>query len=148
MIKINYPDSKPAIQQDKGREKIFCIIRKTWLVLTPEEWVRQNFLLYLTEVLNYPPALIAVEKQVMVGSLKKRFDIVVYSNDIFPQMVIECKSMNETLTLQVLNQVLRYNQRLQAPVFVITNGKNCFAFERKNEKFTALKKLLSAKTKK
>ncbi len=56
--------------------------------------------------------------------------------------------MNETLTLQVLNQVLRYNQRLQAPVFVITNGKNCFAFERKNEKFTALKKLLSAKAKK
>ena len=50
MIKINYPDSKPAIQQDKGREKIFCIIRKTWLVLTPEEWVRQNFLLYLTEL--------------------------------------------------------------------------------------------------
>ena len=65
----------------------------------------------------------------MVGSLKKRFDIVVYSNDIFQQMVIECKSMNETLTLQVLNKVLRYNQRLQAPVFVITNGKNCFAFE-------------------
>lgn len=148
MITINYPENKPAIKFDGGREKIFCSIRKTWLSLTPEEWVRQNFLLYLNEVLHYPTSLIAVEKQVMVGNLKKRFDIVVYSNNILPQMVIECKSMDETLNSKVLDQVLRYNQKLQAPVLVITNGKNCFAYQKKAELFEALIQLPAFKPKK
>lgn len=141
MIVINYPEHKPAIKQQAGKEKIFCIIRKAWVSLTPEEWVRQNFLLYLTDVLHYSPSLIAVEKQVLVGHLKKRFDIVVFNNTVAPQMVIECKSLKENLNLGVLEQVLRYNQKLQAPIFVITNGKNCFAFEKQAEKFIALESL-------
>src|ERR1700712_1986682 len=97
MIKVIYPKKKPAIKTENGKEYIFCIIRKKWLLVTPEEWVRQNFLNYLTEILKYPASLIAVEKQLMVGEMKKRFDIIVYK-DALPFIIIECKEMNVPLS--------------------------------------------------
>jgi hypothetical protein len=93
MIRIEYPSRKPAIRETGGKEQIFCMIRKRWVFLSPEEWVRQNILLYLSEVMHYPASLIAVEKQVAVAGMMKRFDLVVYKNDS-PFMVIECKEMN------------------------------------------------------
>ena len=88
MIKIVYPELKPAIKSENEKEMIFCIIRKRWMIITPEEWVRQNFLLYLINVLHYPASLIAVEKQLISAAVKKRFDIVVYKNSL-PFMIIE-----------------------------------------------------------
>ena len=81
MIKITYPTKKPSIRTEESKEQVFCMIRKRWVLLTPEEWVRQNFLLWLTESLFYPASLIAVEKQLLLGDVKKRFDIVVYDNN-------------------------------------------------------------------
>lgn len=135
MIKINYPDKKPPIKNQSGKESIFCFIRKRWVVLTPEEWVRQNFLLYLTETLHYPASLIAVEKQLMVADLKKRFDIVVYDKNAIPFMIIECKEMNVALAENTLQQVLRYNMKVQAKYVVVTNGTYCAAFSREGNDF-------------
>jgi hypothetical protein len=143
MIKIDYPDKKPAIKTEAGRELIFCLIRKRWVVITPEEWVRQNFLLYLTEVLKYPLSLIAVEKQVTLGELKKRFDIVVYDRETKPFMIVECKEMNVPLSEKVLQQVLRYNISLQTSVLVITNGSFCIAFEKAGDDFIEKDKITS-----
>lgn len=127
MIKIEYPEYQPKIKKERNREFIFDEIRKKWVVLTPEEWVRQNFLQYLMRVKKYPSSLIAVEKEIKLGELKKRFDIVVHDRDARPWMIIECKEMNVGLDKAVLDQVLRYNITLQVPYLVITNGKYCMA---------------------
>ena len=134
MIKITYPEIKPSVKKEKDKEFIFCIIRKSWYSITPEEWVRQNFLLYLTLILKYPASLIAVEKQLQIGEVKKRFDIVIYKNEI-PFLIVECKEMNVPLSENTLRQVLNYNASMQAPFMVVTNGNYCAAFEKKENAF-------------
>ncbi|MEO7044266.1 MAG: type I restriction enzyme HsdR N-terminal domain-containing protein [Ferruginibacter sp.] len=134
MIKIEYPDKKPAIKKENGKEYIFCLIRKRWFIITPEEWVRQNFLLYLVEVLKYPASLIAVEKQLQLSDIKKRFDIVVYK-DALPFMIIECKEMNVPLSENTMLQVLNYNSGIQAEYMVITNGSYCILYKKLNGSF-------------
>ncbi len=134
MIKIIYPDKKPSIKSEKDKEVIFCIIRKRWYIITPEEWVRQNFLNYLIKVLNYPAALIAVEKKIEMGEVKKRFDIVVYK-DAEAFLIVECKEMNVPLSESTLRQVLNYNSTIQAPFMVVTNGNDCAVFEKKGNEF-------------
>ena len=127
MIKIEYPSYQPKIKKETGKEFIFDEVRKRWVILTPEEWVRQNFLQYLIQVKKYPASLIAVEKEIKLGDLKKRFDIVVYDTNSKPWMIIECKEMNVQLDTTVLDQVLRYNISLNAPFLVLTNGNYCLA---------------------
>lgn len=129
MIRIEYPPYQPRIKEEAGKEMIFDGIRKRWVVLTPEEWVRQNFLQYLLQVMHYPSSLIAVEKEIRLGELKKRFDIVVYGRDSQPRMIIECKETGVGLDKKVLDQVLRYNISLRVPYLVITNGNFCMAFD-------------------
>ena len=102
MIKIVYPDKRPVIKEEGGKEFIFCIIRKKWMMLTPEEWVRQNTLLYFTESLSYPASLIAVEKKLELGDVQKRFDIVVYKDEK-PFLLVECKEMNVPITQKTLD---------------------------------------------
>jgi hypothetical protein len=131
MIKIEYPAYQPKIKDQLGKEFIFDEIRKQWIMLTPEEWVRQNFLQYLIQVKKYPSSLIAVEKEIQLGELAKRFDIVVYDQNTKPWMIIECKEMGVALNEQVLNQALRYNITLNVPYIVITNGTHCFGFSAK-----------------
>ncbi|MEN9570245.1 MAG: hypothetical protein RL172_1476 [Bacteroidota bacterium] len=127
MIKLLYPPYQPKIRQQNGREWILDEVRKKWVALTPEEWVRQNFLQYLLQAKRYPAALIAVEKTLAIADVKKRFDIVVYKNEL-PWMMVECKEMNVPLDGKVLDQALRYNQALQVSYIVITNGSNCIAY--------------------
>ena len=128
MIKIEYPPYQPKIKRQQEREYIFDDIRKQWLLLTPEEWVRQNFLQFLINVKKYPRSLIAIEKEISLGDLAKRFDIVVYNKSSIPWMIIECKEMDVELSETVLEQALRYNITLNVPYIVITNGKYCFGF--------------------
>ncbi|MCW3094181.1 MAG: type restriction enzyme HsdR N-terminal protein [Ferruginibacter sp.] len=128
MIKIAYPSYQPKIRKLNDKEYIFDEFRKQWIMLTPEEWVRQNFLQYLVGVKEYPAALIAVEKEIRLGELVKRFDMVIYDRDSLPWMIIECKEMSVALTQQVLNQALRYNITLNVPYIVITNGSYCYGF--------------------
>ena len=141
MIKIDYPPYQPKIKTQGGQEFIFDSFRKKWVVLTPEEWVRQNFLQYLITVKKYPASLIAIEKEIKLGELKKRFDIVVYDKNSQPWMIVECKEMNVELNQQVLDQVLRYNITMQVPYLVITNGSYCMAFQCDNNQLLVLTNL-------
>jgi len=127
MIKIEYPDWQPKIKMIDNRESIFDSIRKRWVLLTPEEWVRQNFLQYMVQVKKYAASLIAIEKEIELADLKKRFDIVLYKN-AQPWMIVECKETSVVLDSKVLDQVLRYNMSLKVPYLVITNGSYCHAF--------------------
>lgn len=141
MIKIAYPPHPFKIRQENNKEIIFDEVRKLWTRLTPEEWVRQNFLQYLLQVKKYPAALIAVEREIMLGELRKRFDLLVYNTGYQPWMMVECKSMNVTLNEKVLHQVLRYNLSVPVPVLVITNGSYVAALERKNGEARILEEL-------
>lgn len=129
-MKIEYPEHHFKIKTEKGKETIFDEFRKIWVRLTPEEWVRQNFLQYLIKVNKYPASLIAIEKEMQLGELKKRFDILVYNAHHKPWMMIECKATDMVLNENVLRQVLRYNLSIPVPFLVITNGTLMIGFER------------------
>jgi hypothetical protein len=141
MIKVIYPEHPYQIRGEKGKEYIFDAFRKLWVRLTPEEWVRQNFLQYLVKGMNYPPALIAVEKEIQLGELRKRFDILVYNRSHLPWMMIECKSTEIPINDQVLGQILRYNMSVPVPFLVITNGSYVYAYEIKAGNIEALEGL-------
>ncbi|MBL0131776.1 MAG: type I restriction enzyme HsdR N-terminal domain-containing protein [Chitinophagaceae bacterium] len=130
MMIINFPEPGFRIKKEKGREYIFDALRKKWVALTPEEWVRQNFVQYLLQVKNYPASLIALEKEIKLGELKKRFDILVYDNNHQPWMMIECKAVEVNLDEKVLEQVLRYNVSVPVTFIVITNGEKTYAWQR------------------
>jgi hypothetical protein len=125
MISINYPEYPFKIQKEAGKDQIFDPLRKSWVVLTPEEWVRQNFIQYLIQVKNYPSTLIAIEKTIQLGELKKRFDIIVYKNDS-PWLLIECKEANLPITEKTLEQILQYQQVVEADYLVMTNGHTTY----------------------
>ncbi len=130
MIKVQFPEPAFRIKQEAGKEYIFDPLRKKWILLTPEEWVRQNFVQYLTGIKNYPAALIAIEKEIQLGELKKRFDVLVYDNSHQPWMMIECKEMNVVLDETVLQQVLRYNISVPVRYLIVTNGSYTFGWEK------------------
>jgi hypothetical protein len=137
MIKIEYPEYDFKVKPEGNHRLIFDELRKTWLKLTPEEWVRQNFIRYLIAK-NYPSSLIAQEKKIIVGEMVKRFDILVYNKNHRPWMMIECKSMDVPLSENVLNQVLRYNSSVPVQFLVITNGTYCMTFEKRNMQLVPL----------
>jgi hypothetical protein len=139
MIKIDFPGEQPKIRQQVGVNEIFDVIRKKWLVLTPEEWVRQNILQFLLLKKSYPASLVAVEKEIKLGELKKRCDVVVYNRQSLPWMIIECKEMNVALSQKTMEQILRYHITLPAKYLVITNGSYCFGFEKKEGRFMEIK---------
>lgn len=128
MIKIVYPTPSFKIKQQDDKELIFDSIRKKWVLLTPEEWVRQNFIAYLVNEKKYPTTLFAVEKEIQLGELKKRCDVVVYKNN-FPWMIVECKEMNVPINEKTLEQILNYNQVLHVPYLIITNGTSTYGFD-------------------
>ena len=132
MIKVNYPEPVFRFKEENGKEMIFDFIRKQWLLLNEEEWVRQNFIQFLVQELKYPSELIAVEKEIQLGELKKRFDILVYDSDHKPWMLVECKANDILLNEKVLHQVLRYNISMPANFLVITNGQFTYAWEKIN----------------
>jgi hypothetical protein len=101
------------------------------VVLTPEEWVRQNFLLFLIHTLEFSPSVIAVEKKIKNLQTLKRFDIVVYKNDQ-PYILVECKEMNVVIGQSALTQTLNYFSEIQSRYIIITNGNQTFAYEKLN----------------
>lgn len=131
MLQIAYPSFPFRINEQEDKEFIFDEIRKKWVRLTPEEWVRQNFIQYLIQTKKYPASVIAVEKEIRLGELKKRCDIVVYKSHR-PWMIIECKEPNVFINDAVLEQTLRYNITLQVQILVVTNGSISYAFEINN----------------
>ena len=137
MQALIYPTYPFKIQQVQGKDQIFDPFRKAWIILTPEEWVRQNTLQYLVQTCNYPSSLIAVEKTIQLGELNKRFDIVVYKEDT-PWMIIECKEARVEIGEKTLQQILQYQQVLKATYLIITNGHQTLGAKIKTGKLQPL----------
>ena len=130
MIIVKYPEPDFRLKKEDGKEFIFDSIRKQWIRLTEEEWVRQNFVAYLVKVLQYPASMIAIEKEITLGDLKKRFDILVYNRAHQPWMLVECKRQDVPPGDSVLEQALRYHISIPATVIVITNGNITFGWKK------------------
>ena len=122
MITVQFPEPQFRMKNENGKPYIFDAIRKAWLLLTEEEWVRQNFVSYLITEVKYPSTVIAIEKEIVLNELRKRFDILVYNKEHKPWMMIECKAPEVALSEEVLQQVLRYNISVPVEFIVITNG--------------------------
>ena len=131
MLPIQYPEPAFRVKKEQGKTFIFDPLRKKWLLLTPEEWVRQNFIQYLVQAKKYPADLIAQEKMIRLGELKKRFDILIYDTQHRPWMMIECKSPEVELNEAVLHQLLRYHVSIPVGLLIITNGNSSFGWEKK-----------------
>lgn len=112
---------------------IFDTIRKKWLVLTPEEWVRQHLLNYLVQEKQIPTSSIAIERELTLNDLRRRFDIVVYSRSLTPYLIVECKAPYVALDRSVVEQALRYNLSIQAELLMISNGVSDLVFNRQNQ---------------
>lgn len=122
MLELSLPAFDYKVRKQGGIVLIFDDIRKKFVVLTPEEWVRQHVVHYLIEVKNYPPALIAIEREIDLYGLRRRFDIVVFSREGTPWLLIECKAPAVHLNRHVFDQAFRYNITLSAPYVAVTNG--------------------------
>jgi len=148
MISIHYPSYPFKIRKnesifsanqkkDLAKDQIFDPFRKKWVALTPEEWFGQNIFQYLVQVCHYPSALIAVEKSIQLGELKKRFDILVYKNEK-PWMIIECKEANVAINDATISQLFQYQQVLEASFLFATNGPETIGAQIKSGKLHAL----------
>jgi hypothetical protein len=126
MQKLRLPEYVFRIQEKKDRILIFDEFRHRWVVLTPEEWVRQHYLKYLVAEKGFPKQLLAVEKKVMVNGLPQRFDLLVYDRNGNPLLVAEFKSPSVMITQLVFDQAGRYNGVLKAPYLLVSNGMNHF----------------------
>lgn len=110
------------LRDNCGRREIFDLVRNRFVALTPEEWVRQNYINYLHEVLQYPLELMQVECTITLNGMSKRCDIVVYDSNVRPLIIVECKKETVPLTQKVIDQACRYNLVLQVPFLCLTNG--------------------------
>ncbi|MEZ4787820.1 MAG: type I restriction enzyme HsdR N-terminal domain-containing protein [Flavobacterium haoranii] len=143
MQKLNFSNYSFRFKNSENKTYIFDIIRKKFLLLTPEEWVRQHVLNYLIEDLKYPKSLINVEKLVNVNGLKRRYDIVVFKSDGSLFLLVECKAPEVQITQGTFDQIAQYNFVLKAENLMITNGLNHYfcQMDFENEKYVFLKEL-------
>lgn len=119
---LNFPEFDFRIQEDAGKLSIFDSLRKKFLILTPEEWVRQHMIHFLIHFEGYPKSLFSLEKGLVYNQLQKRFDILVLNRTGSPFLLIECKAPEITLSQKTVEQVCIYNKSIQAPHIGITNG--------------------------
>jgi type I site-specific restriction endonuclease len=122
MYKLNLPEFDYKLKKAEDKIWIFDGIRKKYIVLTPEEWVRQHFIQYLIHEKNYPKALIKIEGGLIYNQLQKRTDIVIFNRQGKPWMIVECKSPDVPLSPATLSQASVYNASLKAEFITVTNG--------------------------
>ena len=126
---LNFPDFHHKLKEENGLTSIWEPVRQSWLVLTPEEWVRQNLIRYLMEEMKYPVGLMQAESQVKVGKLKKRFDLVVMDKQLKPWLICECKAHDIKINKEAAFQAANYNMTLQCPFLVLTNGLSHYCYQ-------------------
>jgi predicted type IV restriction endonuclease len=129
MVALNLPKFEVQLQKSNDKVWIFDVIRKKYVVLTPEEWVRQHLVNYFISHLQYPKSLMKIESGLRYNQLQKRTDVVVYNRDGNPWLVAECKSFEVELTAATLQQVAVYNASLGAQYLVVTNGVKHICFK-------------------
>ncbi|MBE7647586.1 type I restriction enzyme HsdR N-terminal domain-containing protein [Tenacibaculum finnmarkense] len=141
MQKLNLPTYKFRLKSNDNKTFIFDNLRKKHLVLTPEEWVRQHFVRFLMEEKKYPATLIAIEKQLIINNLKKRTDIVIFSSDGTPNIIVECKAPKIKIAQDTFDQIARYNLKLNANYLIVTNGLEHYfcQLDKENETYIFLR---------
>lgn len=126
MFPLNLPEYDIKIAEKDGKPTIFDNLRRCYVALTPEEWVRQHFIHFLTEKRGYPATMMANEVSLMLNNTRRRCDTVVYDRTLSPRMIIEYKAPTVKITREVFDQILRYNQVLQVDYLVVSNGLQHF----------------------
>ena len=140
MIQLNLPAFEYKVKKQADKLYIYDAIRRKYLQLTPEEWVRQHFIHYLIDHLSYPRGLITTESGLKYNKLQRRTDIVVFNRQAAPYMIVECKAPTVAINQQVFNQIAVYNKVLQAQMLVVTNGLKhyCCSFQPQNQSWEFL----------
>lgn len=141
MQKLNFPTYSFRLKNRENKRFIFDDIRKKFVVLQPEEWVRQHCINYLVVQKNYPKTLINVEKELKINGLSKRYDIVIYNSDGSIHLIVECKSPTININQETFDQIARYNLTLNATYLMVTNGINHYycAMDFETERYNFLK---------
>ncbi len=141
--KLNFPEVSLKIKYENVKPLVFDAIRKKWLVLTPEEWVRQHLVNYLIIHKNYPGSLISLEAGLKYNALSKRTDILVYNKMGNPLLVLECKASEVAITQKVIEQISVYNKTIGATYLCVTNGLKhyCWTFNEAQNKFDFLQQI-------
>ena len=122
MIDLCFPNYEFRLKKIDEKRFIFDEIRKKYIELTAEEWVRQNCIKFLINKKNYKSQLIAVEKKIILNNLTKRFDIIAYDNNGEPNLLVECKAPNIAIRQETFDQILTYNRVINSKYLMITNG--------------------------
>jgi hypothetical protein len=140
---LQFPSFEYKIKAEKNQHFIFDEVRKKWLVLTPEEWVRQHLIHFLIQFKHFPSSLMQLEKQIKLNDTKKRFDLLVYNNRLQPLLLAECKAPSIVLSQLVLDQILRYNLEIAAQIILITNGMNhmVYSYDKSSQKYNLLQEI-------
>lgn len=140
MYELNLPKYGIKIKNDKGHQSIFDVLRRKYVALTPEEWVRQHFVHFLIEHKGYPKALMANEIQLAIGNKKLRCDSVLYDRMLKPRMIIEYKAPTVNITQKVFDQITIYNMLLHVDYLVVSNGIKhyCCRMDYANQKYLFL----------
>lgn len=141
MQKLNFPGYAFRFKSNENKPLIFDVIRKKFVVLTPEEWVRQHVVTFLLSEKKYPASHINVEKQLKLHDTIKRYDIVVYNNDGTIYLIVECKASKIAITQETFDQIARYNFVVNATYLMVTNGLDHYfcKMDFVNEKYVFLK---------
>jgi hypothetical protein len=143
MQKLNFPSYTFRLKNSENKVSIFDDIRKKFIVLTPEEWVRQHTIQFLLQEKKYPKSYLNVEKLIKINDVNKRYDIVVFqpNGEIF--LLIECKAPEVTITQNTFDQIARYNLKLNAKFLMVTNGLNHYfcQMDFEEEQYVFLKEL-------
>lgn len=145
MQNLNFPKYNFRFKSNENKTLIFDIIRKKFVVLTPEEWVRQHTIHFLTSEKKYPISHINVEKQLQLNDTVKRYDIVVFNKDGTIKIIVECKAPSIKTNQQTFDQIARYNLVLKSETLMVTNGLEHFfcKMDFANKKYLFLKDLPS-----
>ena len=140
LSQLNLPQHDQRLKKEDGKQFIFCQVRKKFLVLTPEEWVRQNLISFLNQDLGYPVSLMKIEREVKGGQRGKRADLIIYNTTGKPQLLIECKAPTEKVGKKTFFQLGRYKRFVNAALLLISNGMEhycCHVTEDNEFKFLA-----------
>lgn len=143
MQKLNFPAYTFRFKNSENKVAIFDVIRKKFIILTPEEWVRQHTVQFLLEEKKYPKSYINVEKLIKVNDTSKRYDIAVFKPNGELFLLIECKAPEVAISQDTFDQIARYNLKLKAEYLMVTNGLNHYfcQMDFENEKYVFLKEL-------
>jgi len=148
MRKLNFPDYTFRFKNSENKMAIFDEIRKKFILLTPEEWVRQHVVMFLISEKKYPKLHINVEKVLKVNGLTKRYDVVVFNADGSILLLVECKAPEVQIVQSVFDQIARYNMTIDAKYLMVTNGLNHYfcRIDKEQEQYTFLQDLPEYRT--